>query len=685
MIRHILRHALCLCACLMATAFIAKAQTPPSNEIWYTTTDGKPIIDNSYRAYYSNTYRNGKGVIVFWDDVTDIDFSCCETLETITIPNNAHINLSRGSFSGCPNLKRINWGKCKDGRGIVVDRKLIYVAPGGLTKYTIPNGVTSIGYEAFYDCSKLSSITIPNSVTSIGYKAFYDCSNLTSVYYNGDLSDWCNIDFDSDTSNPLINGTKLYINNTEVTKVTIPSDISEIKNYTFYGCSSLTNVTIGNGVTTIGSSAFSGCSSLINVTIGDSVTEIGGWTFFHCSSLTNITIPDSVISIGKYAFFECSSLSSITIPDSVTEIGGHAFDGCSSLTSITIPNSVTTIGGYAFEDCSSLTSITIPNSVTEIGSGAFADCSSLTSITIPNSVTSIEYEAFKGCSSLTSITIPNSVTEIESSAFSGCSSLTSITIPKSVTSIGSNAFSGCTGELIVNCNIPRTSSNDSNAFYGSNFTKVTIEDGVTTIGRYVFYSCRNLTNITIPDSVTEIGRDAFYVPDIDSVTISIVRGNPSYLRNYFGANKITGYIGKNVSADGCCLIKDGILIKFWDQERVSYSIHNSVTSIGSNAFSGCSSLTSITIPDSVTSIGAGAFEDCSSLGTITIPDSVTSIGNNAFVGCKNLYRMTCYASVPPTIDSFGEYMIIYVPKEAIKAYKQDPNWSRYKKQIKPIK
>ena len=193
-------------------------------------------------------------------------------------------------------------------------------------------------------------------------------------------------------------------------------------------------------------------------------------------------------------------------------------------------------------------------------------------------------------------------------------------------------------------------------------TSITIPNSVTYIGGYAFSDCSSLTSITIPDSVTKIGGYAFEDYKIQSIIIDTVTGNTSYLENYFGANKISGYTGKYVSSDGCCLIKDNVLVKFLDRKKVSY-----------------------TIPDSVTEIGEYAFDGCSGLTTITISESVTKIGNNAFVGCKNLYRMTCYASVPPIIDSFGEYMIIYVSKEAIKAYKKDPNWSIYKKQIKAIK
>ena len=229
----------------------------------------------------------------------------------------------------------------------------------------IADGVTSIGYKAFDDCTSLTSVTIPDSVTSIGYKAFDDCTSLTSV--------------------------------------TIPDSVTSIGDSAFSGCTSLTSVTIPDSVTSIGDSAFSGCTSLTSVTIPDSVTSIGDWAFSYCTSLTSVTLPDSVTRIGERAFYYCTSLTSVTIPDSVTSIGEFAFSGCTSLTSVTIPDSVTSIGNGAFKGCTSLTSVTIPGSVTRIGVGAFASCTSLTSVTIPDSVTRIGKQAFDYCTSLTDV------------------------------------------------------------------------------------------------------------------------------------------------------------------------------------------------------------------------------------------------------------------------------------------
>ena len=296
--------------------------------------------------------------------------------------------------------------------------------------------VTSIGGNAFDDCSNLTSVVIPNSVTSIGYRAFFGCSSLTSVV--------------------------------------IPNSVTSIGYYAFEGCSSLISVVIPNSVTSIWDSAFRGCSSLTSVVIPNSVTSIGNSAFVGCSILTSVVIPNSVTSIGDYAFYGCSSLTSVEIPNSVTSIGNSAFSCCSSLTSVEIPNSVTSIGFSAFLDCSSLTSVEIPNSVTSIGDWTFYNCSSLTSVVIPNSVTSIGDEAFEFCSSLTAVEIPNSVTSIGDEAFEFCSSLTSVVIPNSVTSIGYRAFFGC-----------------------SSLTSVVIPNSVISIGYEAFIACDRLTTVTV--------------------------------------------------------------------------------------------------------------------------------------------------------------------------------------------
>ena len=280
-----------------------------------------------------------------------------------------------------------------------------YTAAGGAV--TIPSSigglpVTSIGNNAFFNRSGLTSVTIPNSVTSIGYNAFSYCSGLTSV--------------------------------------TIPNSVTSIGNSAFYGCSALTSVIIPNSVTSIENGAFSRCTGLTSVTIPDSVTSIGGFAFSFCSGLTSVTIPNSVTSIGESAFSNCSGLTSVAIPNSVTSIGESAFSNCSGLTSVAIPNSVTSIGNSAFSYCTGLTGVTIPDSVTSIGSSAFSYCTGLTSAAIPNSVTSIGSSAFSNCTGLTGVTIGNSVTSIGSSAFGACPNLLSIYIKGNAPTLDATVF-----------------------------------------------------------------------------------------------------------------------------------------------------------------------------------------------------------------------------------------------------
>ena len=358
---------------------------------------------------------------------------------------------------------------------------------------------------------------------------------------------------------------------------------------------------------------------------GKSVTSIGNCAFRYCTSLKSITIPNSVMEIGSSAFSGCSSLKSITIPNSVTEIGVYAFKGCTSLTSITIPNSVTNIGDSTFWGCSSLTAIYVAvdnKNYTSVNGVLFSkDKTALIcypagktdkSYNITNSVTSIGDYAFNGCSSLTSVTIPNSVTEIGGSAFVGCASLKSITMPKSVTSIGDMAFYKC-----------------------SSLTSITIPDSVTSIGSSAFSNCSKLRSITIPNSVTSIGAWAFN-GCTGLTAINVAMKNQNY-----------------VSPDGVLYNKDKTTIICYPAGKKgnNYKIPDGVTEIGSIAFSGCSSLTSVTIPNSVTSIGSGAFNGCTSLTRVTIPNSVTKIGWNAFSGCTSLTSIT----IPNSVISIDWY------------------------------
>ena len=339
------------------------------------------------------------------------------------------------------------------------------------------------------------------------------------------------------------------------------------------------------------------------------VTSIGGMAFYNCSSLTSVTIPDSVTTIGYGAFMYCSSLTSVTIPDSVTTIEVEAFRDCTGelIVNCNIPSAISP--SYAAFYNSKFTKVTIGDSVTTIGDYAFCDCRSLTSITIPDSVTTIGNYAFENCSSLTTITIPDSVTTIGYRAFCRCRMLQEF----------KGKFASDDGRCLIQ-------DGTLIAFAPAGITEYTIPDSVTKIGQYVFFGCSSLTSVTIPDSVTTIGTFAF------------------------NRSSIKEFKGKFAADSGRCLIMDNTIVAYAEASGTTYTIPDSVKSIGKQVFH-FSNITSVTIPDGVTEIGLGAFSYCYNLTNVIISDSVTTIGSHAFDCNFNLTSVT----IGDSVTTIGDY------------------------------
>ena len=189
-------------------------------------------------------------------------------------------------------------------------------------------GLTSIGHEAFFDCSDLTSVTIPNTVTAIDYWAF-GASGLTSI--------------------------------------NIPNTVTLIRYWAFGGCNSLTSIVIPKSVTNIEGSVFAGCNSLPSI-----VVESGN-PRYDSRGNCNAIIETSTNMLK-------SGCKNMVIPEGVTAIEDRAFNGSTCLTSLTLPRSLTTIGEGSFAWCFTLPSITIPANVTSIGGQAFIGCGGLTEV-----------------------------------------------------------------------------------------------------------------------------------------------------------------------------------------------------------------------------------------------------------------------------------------------------------------
>ena len=580
------------------------------------------------------------------------DGKICSVCDTILAAQNTIKALGHNYVSGT--CTRCNETESKLSYTLSYDGTYYIVSGIGSctdTEIVIPstyNGkpVKAIGENAFLDCSSLTSVTIPDGVTSIGADAFYNCSSLTSI--------------------------------------NIPASVASIGEDAFAGCYGVTSVSVdtnnkvyyskGNCIIEKSSKTLVAgftCSTIPN---DGSVTSIG-CAAFRGMNITSITIPNSVTYIDQSAFEECNKLTSITIPNSVTYIDAKAFYGCNGVTSVsvdannkvyyskgnciiekssktlvagftcsTIPTdgSVTSIGYGAFEGMN-ITSVTIPNSVTSIGESAFSDCSSLTSITIPNSVTSIGNYAFYNCSSLTSITIPNSVTSIGEYAFSDCTKLTSITIPNSVTSIGKSAFYYC--HELTSINFLGTKAQWDAISFGTDWNKYVPSGCVIT---YKEASSANLAYTLSSDGTYYIVSGIGSCTDTEIVIPSTYNGKPvkeigknafSYCSSVTSITIPNGVTTIGERAFVCC------------ESLTSITIPNGVTSIGSNAFNSCKKLTSVTIPDGVTTISTQVFTGCSSLTNVTIPASVTYIGMFAFGGCNSLTSI----NIPASVTYIGNY------------------------------
>ncbi len=463
----------------------------------------------------------------------------CSSLTSITIPNSVTY-IEEDAFDGCSSLKNVHITDMASWCGILFGNERsnplyyadnLYLNGKLVTDLIIPNGVTSISYNAFSDFSSLTSITIPDSVTSIDEYAFRDCGLLTSINVHENNNNYSSVE------GVLFNKNKTTLLQYPAKKsdieYTIPDSVTRIGASAFYNCSLLTSITIPNNVTFIDSFALFGCNNLASITlpfVGSSRDASGtydavfGYIFGYTSNSSSDTTVQHYGNDPSVINYKCyyipSSLKTITVTDA-THLSYGAFDNCSTITSITISNSIKNIGSNAFSGCSSLTSITIPEGINCISDWTFGDCSSLVSITIPNSVTHIDEWAFCRCTSLTSITIPEGVTSIGMRTFYGCYSLTSITIPDSVTHIDEFAFDGCSSlnvhitDMASWCGILFANQHSNPLLLGGNLylngdlvTDLVIPNGVKSIGNYAFYDYDLLTTATIPKSVTNIGEHA---------------------------------------------------------------------------------------------------------------------------------------------------------------------------------
>ena len=604
--------------------------------------------------------------------IGDSAFSCCDNLTSITLPQGIK-SIGDNPFTNCNNLSSVI---CRSPHFRVIDKMLLTSDGKRLISYwgkenvvNVPQGVESIGKEAFYECQALTSITLPQGVKSIGNEAFVWCQALTSITLSQGVKSIGDEAFKSCealTSITLPQGVEnighnpfAYCNNLSsviccsphfkvIDKMLLTSDGKRLISY--WGKEKVVNVP--QGIKSIGNGAFSCCHNLTSITLPQGVESIGNEAFAWCKALTSITLPQGVKSIGNKAFYKCKALTSITLSQGVKSIGDEAFKSCEALTSITLPQGVESIGNEAFAWCTALTSITLPQGVESIGNEAFYDCEALTSITLPQGVESIGNEAFKCCKALTSITLPQGVERIGHNPFMYCNKLSSVicrsphfkVIDKMLlTSDGKRLIAYWGKESVVNVS-QGVENIGYRAFYNCEaLTSITLPQGVKSIGNEAFSSCKALTSITLPQGVESIGNEAFYeCKALTSITLpqGMERIGDRAFYECYALTSIT--LPQGVKSIGNYAFA-------WCTALTSITLPQGVENIGDSAFFECYALTSITLPQGIERIEDDAFNSCEALTSITLPQGVKSIGNEAFFECYALTSIT----LPQGVKSIG--------------------------------
>jgi len=500
--------------------------------------------------------------------------------------------------------------------------------------------VVKIGDNAFSGCTQLEEFYA--TTTSVGNKAFRGCENLRSV----SLSKY--------GINPVYFGSEA-----------------------FYGCHNLENMNCKLGG--VDSYAFLGCSKLKSVEFDDE--EVGDdWYYyiydsFSGCSFESIHIP-AHYKVSEEAFTGCKISGSITvdednpyidsrnncnaiimrqdnewstehdilikgnaltvIPDGVTIIGRRAFSG-EGMPDTTIPSSVTEIRDYAFAYCTGYRdkTLVIPSTVEKIGDWVFYGCQGLTSIEIKTNLSTLPHDFFEDCTNLKTVILPNSIKRLDSECFRGCESLESINTLPNLKEIRELAFIGC-----------------------SKLTSFVFPEGLTAICSMAFYGCNSLKSIHLPASLQYWGV-TINGPYDESEEIEIDEDNP---QNPFSGcsslesitvDKDNPFFDSRNDCNAVIETESNVLLLGCSNT----TIPNGVTEIGTSAFSGNNSITSINtdesdtfiIPSSVKVIGSGAFSSCSNLKTAQLPEGLEVIGGGAFSYCFNMESVT----IPSTVTSIG--------------------------------
>lgn len=538
---------------------------------------------------------------------------------------------------------------------------------------------TSSGQGAFQNCSNLVSVDL-SKIKKIGNSAFNNCA-LFAGNGNGDLSipnlisiggnsfggynrGTCTglkrvLDLGNITEIP--NGVNVYSgtfrSQLNLTDVNLPSTLTIIGNYAFYGCASLKNINIPKSITTINSNAFDSCTSLI---------------------INNLSLPN-LTSMGSSVFYN-TKIKKVSNLGNITAIYANTFNNCTELTEFTDPISNCTYDSNCFTNCTSLTKINISDNEKWFRNTFKSDTANpiryaknfyinnelVDTMKVPSDLTTIGNYVLQNWNG-TTVDFGNSTIEtIGSYAFKDCTNLTNCNIPQSVKTINGSAFQGCVGLEFDTLNLPNLTSIGSYALDGVKIRKLVITSLVNLPTKSGSLGAKSTLQEVVLSSKCTTLPYAFFedYTNLNTINLDLI-------------TTFNGYCLKNTGLTG------------------TLSIPSATGTLGLAAFRD-TKITNIANLGSITQLVApnwdtGVFYNCTNLKVVVLPATLETLGSqySPFAGCTSLEDVVCYATIPPavacsTIFPKNKLKGIYVPDESVEAYKTATNWSTYAYRIKPL-
>lgn len=585
--------------------------TMPSNNLYYEARISVQSQMSNFTFTSTKTTCEITGVvsksvtsIVVPDFVTSIKaraFNGCSSLASLTLPfigkNKTDTNPIGYVFGSTSYSSSYEISFIPEGSYVYET----YYIPNSLKTITI-TGSTYIPEYAFYKLN-ITTLNIPSSIAGIGNGAFKNVSTLTTVSYDGTVSDWCKITFNNAYSNPMNYATSFtFVQEEEqiTDTLTIPSDITNVLKWSFYGFKGVTKIIVPINVTSVGKGAFA-CPDLVYIKIpfagqqeyktddNEYFAEIFGDVSFTNAVEIAVTSYSSLYApkyLNTIELYNCSCIQSkafyklpigcLIMDDSIKTVGG-AFTNCDKLSNIFYKGTIKDWCNISYATNYTLSSVdSLYNPMRyaknfylydENGTKTdYVGCtySTVVDLVIPSGVTTIKEYKFSNFQQLKTVVVPDTVTYIGEGAFSGCSALTSITLPfvgeqKYTSTTSTNPFGYIFG---TDEYTGGTSTSQGTTYYIPTTLKTVIITGGTILPKYAFRRCSNITKIVLPSTLTKV--DSYALANLSATTKILFNGTSTQWNNidlastYDDSSNITVYYYSETQATGCWHYVDGV-------------------------------------------------------------------------------------------------------------------------------